>query len=325
MTSFSRVLTACVAAAALLSACSSAGATERAPRQVTVQAPERDTITVGFVPSAEAAPLFLARSEGYFEEEGLTVKPLAIVGGGAAIPAMLAGRLDLAQADYVAAFLARSRDLPIDVTGEMHRAAPGAYGLVVPARSPIRKVAQLKEKKVAVNVLVGTAQLTIDATLRGHGLSSEALVLRETPFPDMTAVLKEGTADAAWLPEPFLSAGLKSGALRLLADPMTGPAAGLPTAGWMTSATWRTANPRTLAAFQRALAKAQRLAAADRKKVASILPTYIRVPASAAARAALGAYPARTDTRRLQRVADLMLDLKYLRERLDVKTFAAAG
>ncbi|MFG2077983.1 ABC transporter substrate-binding protein [Nonomuraea maritima] len=305
MTPVSRIIAACLALVTLSTACTGGEPPEP---------PEHPAISVGVAPTAAAAPFFLARSEGYFAQEGLTVDVRIVAGGAVAIPELMGKSLDLAEADYVSTLVAYENDVPLEVVGEMYRAAPRAYGLVVPADSPVTEVAQLKGKVVGVNTLRSTATLAVTRRLAGVPAT-----FREKPYPEMTGALAHGKLDAALLAEPWLTNGLRSGALRQLGDPLTGPAAGLPMAGWMTTRDWRKTNPRTLDAFRRALAKAQHLAATDQEKVRKVLPTYTKLDQGVTGEVTLGAYPTATDAAALQRVADLMLEEKYLNKPMDVR------
>jgi NitT/TauT family transport system substrate-binding protein len=101
-------------------------------------------------------------------------------------------------------------------------------------------------------------------------------------------------------------------------DTMAGAAADFPIAGWGVTDTFARDNPHTIAAFQRAMAKAQQLAATDRTIVTNILPTYTKIDAKIAPLISLGAYPTTLNPIRLQRVADLMQANGLLTKRLDV-------
>jgi NitT/TauT family transport system substrate-binding protein len=93
-----------------------------------------------------------------------------------------------------------------------------------------------------------------------------------------------------------------------------------PLAGWGTLDTWVRDNPRTAAAFQRAITKGQQIAATNRNEVAKVLPTYVKgLDATTAQLVALGAYPTSLNPVRLQRVADLMLQHGYLPNKVDVR------
>ncbi|MEV0592849.1 ABC transporter substrate-binding protein [Nonomuraea cavernae] len=316
-----------IAAAIVLSvmtvACS--GPAEPSPKKVPL---EKSVITVGVVPSADSAPLYLAMAKGYFEREGLTVKATMITGGAAAIPQLKSAALDLTQADYVTALLVQRHDEDVKVIADLYQAAPGAFGLMVKADSRVGTVAGLKGKSIAVNNLLSIGMLASEATLKGAGLTKKDVKFIEVPFPEMERRLAAGEVDAAWLPEPWGTSGQRSGSLRRLADPMTGDLADLPVGGWVAAGTWRAANPATLAAFQRGIAAGQR-AAGDRAEVEAVLPTYLKIDADSAAQTRLGVYPPVMatgkvmDERRLQRVADLMRDYGYLKDPLDVKSVVA--
>src|SRR5690606_4455125 len=124
--------------------------------------------------------------------------------------------------------------------------------------------------------------------------------------------LESGQVDAAAMVEPFITVASKAGA-RIVVDQMTGPTEDFPIAGWLTTESIANKYPKTLAAFQRALHKAQELVANDRKIVDEVLPKYTKIDAATAAVIALGSYPTSLSEARLQRVADLMKEYGYLK------------
>ncbi|TMR98027.1 ABC transporter substrate-binding protein [Nonomuraea basaltis] len=286
---------------------------------------EKNTIKVGVVPTADAAPLFIALRKGYFTHEGLIVEPQFIVGGAQAVPSLLSDRLDIGQTDYISTFTAVSHGLPLKVVGAMSQAGPGTFGLMAGKNSGIESLKDLKGKKVAVNILNGLATLTVTAMLEDAGMKASDVKFAEVPFPEMVRKLIDRQVDAAWLAEPFLTDGGSRGLLRPVPDTMAGRITDLPVGGWMAADEWREKNPQTLAAFQRAIAKAQQVAAGSRKEVEAVLPTYMKIDAKTAAQTSLGAYPTALDLQRLQRVADLMQQHRYVNRPLDVKSLVATG
>ncbi|TDE38833.1 ABC transporter substrate-binding protein [Nonomuraea mesophila] len=194
--------------------------------------------------------------------------------------------------------------------GGLHRARPGSMALVVKAGSRIRSVAGLKGRKIGVPHLRGLPALSAVAMLKRGGLDPDDVVLVESPY--------HHGVKAALLAEPYLTAGLREGRV-----PVLPPAGfeGLPTAGWMAADDWIKDNPRTLRAFQRALAKAHRLIAADPGQVVRVLPSYARVTSSDLDGVELGSYSADLDVPGLQRLADLARRHSVLREPLDVRDF----
>ncbi|MDA0635875.1 ABC transporter substrate-binding protein [Nonomuraea sp. MCN248] len=265
--------------------------------------PELPVIKVGTLPTAESAPVYVAQSQGYFEEEGLTVEPVLVTGAGAATPPVEAGRLDLAYTDYVTLFRANERGKDFTIVAGLYRSAPGDLAIVVNARSKIRTVRDLKRKKIAIPNLGGLGQLTVTAALKRAGLKPRDVMMAEKPYPEMLHALSAGQFDAALLVEPFVTVGRERS--RIVADAIPPEFASLPTAGLAATAEWVREHPRTLAAFQRALAKAQRLIANDPRQVREVLPTYSKTSPKEAAAMTLGSYPAELDLTELKRVADL--------------------
>jgi NitT/TauT family transport system substrate-binding protein len=287
--------------------------------------PEQSAIMVGVVPTVESAPVFVAQSKGYFKEEGLTVKPWIISGPAAVVPQVKSGRLDLAQTDYTTVFRVNEMGDKFKIVASLYQAAPGNFAIVVNAKSKIRTAADLKRKKVAVPNLVGLDSLALAAVLKRAGLTSRDVVQVEKPYPDMLYAMGRGEVDAALLAEPFITLGRKTRNTRIVADAMTQEFANLHTAGITATDEWISGHPRTLAAFQRALAKAQRLIASDPQQVRDLLPTYTRISKAAAAGFALGSYPAQLDLTELQRVADLARAYKFLKQPADVRNAVVKG
>jgi hypothetical protein len=135
-----------------------------------------------------------------------------------------------------------------------------------------------------------------DGFFRAAGLSMTVKPLAKTPrgiqalktgqadvlvggnFPtmledDASGVLKVHQVDAIDVLEPFLTqAELSDGAFPVV-DQLTGPTEALPISGTFTTDAFVRRYPRTAAAFQRAMLKAQALADANRAVVETVLPT----------------------------------------------------
>ncbi|HLU72406.1 MAG TPA: ABC transporter substrate-binding protein [Nonomuraea sp.] len=273
---------------------------------VAASPPELSTVRIGLIPSVEAAPVYLALMEGYFQEEGLTVEPMMITGAAGAVPQAETGALDLAQTDYTTHFRAYElgrRDFRI--VSSLHQAAPGSFAIVVHPESKIRTMADLKGKRVAIPNLMDRGELTVRAALKHAGLSRDDVKLVEVPYPQVAAAIDKGKIAAALLAEPFVTTFQDTGQVRVLENAIPREFENLHTAGIAATAEWVREHPRTLAAFQRALAKAQHLIASDPEQVRGVVPTYTRVERRQAAKVTFGSYPAEPDRGELQRLADL--------------------
>jgi len=169
---------------------------------------ELHNVTVGAVPVADAAALYIAEQRGLFQAQGLNVKIKTIVSGADAITGQLAGRYDVVFGNYVSYILADA--LHKDTFRVL---APGAAdsandsALVVPPHSPIQTVAGLRGKTIGVNAPNNIATVFIDALLSANamGVQQDHIHLVPIPFPAMSHALQTHQIDAAWLVEPFVT------------------------------------------------------------------------------------------------------------------------
>ncbi|GHH67753.1 aliphatic sulfonate ABC transporter substrate-binding protein [Streptosporangium violaceochromogenes] len=281
---------------------------------------EKDRLTVGALPIPDSAALYIADKRGFFKEEGLTVDIQIVQGGAQAQQSLLGGSLDATQTNYVSAFLAVAAGNKLKIVSDLYQAAPNAFNLMVAKNSSIKTPADLKGKKVAVNSLKNIGTLAITSVLRTHGLAAKDVQFVEFPFPDMAGKLEQGVVDAAWMPEPHLTAVQRNIGAQKLSDTMVDATADFPIAGVAVTEDFASRYPKTVSAFQRALGKGQRIAASNRKAVEEILPTYTRIDAATAAVITLGGFPTSLDQTRLQRVVDLMVEQGYLSSKIDVKS-----
>ncbi|HEX2314087.1 MAG TPA: ABC transporter substrate-binding protein [Thermomonospora sp.] len=293
---------------------------------------EKARLTIGLLPVPDAAPLYVAIQQGLFRKEGLTVTTRIVQSGAAAVPLLKSGQLDISLSNYVAALIAQEQSggaVRWRFVADAYQGEKGAFVVLVPADSSIRNPADLRGKKIAVPSLKAIGTLATEATLRAAGLPKDAVEFVEIGFPQMAAALKAGRVDAAWVAEPFITALQREGA-RTVLDTMDpgGPTKNIPIAGWGVLGDFAEKHPRTVAAFQRAMAQAQRMAATDRSLVTRTLPTYVRgIDENTARVVTLGSFPTGQNAGRLQRLAGLMGNYGYLKEpaRLDFRSMIVQG
>ena len=105
----------------------------------------------------------------------------------------------------------------------------------------------------------------------------------------------------------------------LVIDSYVGSMEGFPVAGYQASAEFVEANPRTVAAFQRALAAAVERIGEDPDLVPSIAPEFTNLEPELASQVALPDFRARLDADDLRRVHDFLLEFGLLESELDVE------
>jgi NitT/TauT family transport system substrate-binding protein len=283
---------------------------------------EKDSLTVAALPLVDTAALHIAAERKLFEAEGLKVKIEPVAQSLAALPALKNGQIDvIAGANYVTFLQAHHQGtLRLKIVADGVAEAPRFMRLLVLPGSPITQPADLAGKTVAVNILNNIQSLTLNEVLRAHNVDPATIKYRAVPFPLMDKALANGDVDAVHTAEPFGTVFEQKLKARMVLDGGGGAVSGIPVSGYISTDAFVTRNPKTAAAFQRAITKAQALAAGDRKQVEKVLPGYAKVDGPTAALLALPAYPTSVDPVRLQRLADLMLRQGLVKTAIDVRS-----
>ncbi|MEV5988527.1 ABC transporter substrate-binding protein [Streptomyces sp. NPDC052051] len=277
-------------------------------------------VTVAALPLTDSAALYIAQDRGLFEKEGLKVRIQPVQQSIQALPALSKGQVDvIASANYVTFLQAYEEGtLDVRVLAEGVRVAPHMMDVLVPKDSPIKTAADLKGKKVAVNILNNIQTLTLNAILEQQGAGGP--VYRQIAFPQMGPALEKGQVDAVHVVEPFDSAIQDSLRARVLVDGGATPVESLPISGYVTTARYAKQHPDTAAAFRRAIEAASKIAHEDPSAVREELPKYAKVSAAQAKSIGLPAYPAATDPKELRRLTELMRKQGLLKKAVNPST-----
>jgi NitT/TauT family transport system substrate-binding protein len=280
---------------------------------------DKTSIVVGAVPAADAAGLYIAQQQGFFAAEGLHVTIKPIISAKDAITAQLAGGYDVTLGNYVSYIEADAEqhaDLRVIAEGSVMQ--PANQEIVTLPGSRITTLAGLKGTTLAVNVTNNIGTILVGSALEQDGLPLSDVKLIPIAFPDMLTALQHHVVQAAWLPEPFLSAAEEQIGAQEVTDLDQGATSGFPIVGYTVTRTWEQKYPSTEAAFLSALEKGQAVADSDRASVEEAAETFLGVPAQTAAVMALPEFPLGVDRLRLQRVADAMRRFGLLKQAFDV-------
>ncbi|MFI0486100.1 ABC transporter substrate-binding protein [Actinomadura sp. 9N215] len=311
------LLSALALAAAAVAGCSDSGGSSSGGKGL-----ETDTMTVAALPLADNVAVYLAQKEGFFKAEGLNVKIKPVQQSTQAIPALVKGDVNaIAGANYVSFLQANDRGtVKLSILAEGASLTSHMMDVLVMPDSPINTPKELEGKKVAVNILNNVQTLTLNAILKANNVDASKVDYVQVPFPQMAAALERNQVDAIHLVEPFASDTQKKLGARVAVDGGAQPVTNLPIAGFVSTRDFVQKNPKTAAAFQRAIFAAQKLASTDREPVEQVLPTYTKIDAKVAAVITLPGYPSTLTTNRMQRVVDLMTVAGMLKNKPDLKT-----
>jgi NitT/TauT family transport system substrate-binding protein len=277
---------------------------------------EKPDITIGVVPAIANAGLYIAYMRGFFTAQGLHVKLVPVpTSAGASLTSMLRGGVDMLAGNYVSEIQAEANNpsaVKLHVVAEGSLTAPNSRAIMVPAGSKIKNLAQLEGKTVAVNALGNAASMEVESALSTHGLSPASVHLVAIPFPNEGAALNAHQVDAAWMTEPFITAGEVKYGLTELYDTNNGTTAAFPIDGSVSTAAWAQKYPKTEAAFVRALDQGQQLADSSKPILEAAMMKFLGVAQKIASVMAVDTYPVGVSRVRMQRVADQMYQFGLL-------------
>lgn len=288
---------------------------------------EKAKIKVGVLPVVDMAPFFRAVDSGYFKQEGLDVEVITAPSGPKAIENLIGGDLDIAVTSYPGAFAAQAKKVAdIKIVADAYAARLGHGVLLANAKSPIKKPEDAGGKKIAVTSTGSISDLALKSVLKTKGVDVNTIKWVAMPLPDMGPALDRGDIDGAVAIEPFVTITEKAIGAMPIIDIASGPTSDLSMSGFAALGKWVTANPNTMAAFNRGLAKGITDVKSDRTgKLEPILIKYVKIDAATAPLVRISDYPESLDPVRLQRVADLMKEFGVIPEKLDVSQMIAKG
>jgi NitT/TauT family transport system substrate-binding protein len=282
--------------------------------------PEKPDLVAAIVPADDSAGWYIAEQEGLFAKQGLHIKIVPAISSETAITEQLDGQYDVTDGNYVSYIQAEvQKHAQLDIFAAGSIMEPRCQEILVLPNSPIKDVAELRGATIGVNVLNNIGTLLVGALLRDNGMSVKDVHFKPIPFPLMAKALQDHEVDAAWLPEPFVTGAEESIGAEPIADLDSGATQSLPISGYVVTKAWAHRYPHTLAAIERALVQAQRIADTDPSAVEKAMSTYsLGVTPTAAAVMAEPDFPLDTDTVLIQRIADLMQQFGLLQQYFNV-------
>lgn len=327
---YKRPLILAIAALALgLSACSSGSSASSAAGGASTGnassgAPEQSNITVGVLPSADSVTVQIAQDKGFFKQQGLTVKVVTETTTNAGTQGLLSHTMAFTTENYVGMFAQEQavKSLNLKIVADDGQSSANLWVMLVPKGSKLTSLAQLKGKKVGFPAPgFNFGSMAADILMAPYHMSSKDFTTVVEPFSNAQQALATHQVDAIFTTEPFITVSEAAAGDRVLQDMLSGPLAGFPTSCWGTTASFVQQNPKTVAAFQRAMTEASQVAATNTAYVRSELPKFIKTMKPAIANViTLPTYNTTLTLARMERVANVLIRLGQLPENFDVKS-----
>lgn len=283
---------------------------------------EKKTVTVAALPLLDSAGLYIAQQRKFFQAEGLTVKIQPVAQSLLALPELQNGQVDVVSGGSYVTFLQANDNgtLQLRVLSDAASEAPRFMGALVAKNSPIKAPQGFAGKTIAVNVSNNIQSLTFNEVLRANNVDPATVHYVQIPFPQMAAALQQHKVDAVHTTEPFGTVIQRKLGAEMIIDAGATPVTDLPVSGYLSTQDFVSRYPKTAAAFQRAIEKAQQIAATDPMAVEQVLPTYAKIDAQTASVVGLPGYPASANPMRLERLIGLMQRAGMLKNKTNPDT-----
>jgi len=266
------------------------------------------------VQGVASQPVYMARDMGIFARHGLEVEIAPAPTADAMVPQLLSGQAQVALTSGLAVVNAASKGLKVKLFASAlntSSAVPSFARLVVPQDSPIRSIADLKGKSVAMGGLRSQPHLLVMAGARDHGVDPASISFVEIPVTSMQAAAQKGTIDAVYPFEPYLSAMLRGG-FRLVEPNLTKYMEGAPVISFAASTEYLEKNPAVIRSFVAAISEAYELANRDPQLVRDVDLKYTKLPPEFIRSRDIAPFSAVIDPTALGQLAQRMKDFGWI-------------
>lgn len=267
-------------------------------------------ITVGVIPIADVAPIYLGVQRGFFRRQNLELELKQAAGGAAIIPSVVSGEYQFGFSNVVSELLAYSRGLKLQIISHGTAGAKTAdkawSGVLVKEDSSIRTARDLAGKTISVNTLNNIGDVTIREALRKRGANPSSPRFVEIPFPQAVQAMNADRVDAAWVVEPFLTQGLVGGARRVLAN-YEATAPSLPIATYFTTKQYADRNGPVVRRFRNAMTQSLNYARTHPREARNVVLTYTRIGSGVVSRMQLPSWPSKLDRKKIDLISTLMV------------------
>lgn len=289
---------------------------------------ELSSLAAGVLPIVDVAAIYIASTQGIFQDHGLDIDMTLAQGGAAVVPGVISGDFMFGFSNLTSLLIARSRGLQLKTvapgSGSNGQVGSDYFGVFVAGDSDIHDGADLSNRSIAVNTVHNINDSTIKAAIEDAGGDPESVTFMEVGFPDMPAALENGQVDAIAVAEPFLTQVIDNGGRDVLSA-YAKPIEKLTVSSYFTSEEAWNENPEAVEAFQEAMAQAQQIAREDDQAVREVLPSYTGIEADLADRIILPDFPTQINPDSTQILADLAEQGGFLEGSVDIYDLLGEG
>jgi len=178
-------------------------------------------VRIGTGPNDQALPLVYADKGGLFARAGLNVEVSRQVNTSTEAAAISGGSLDLAEGSGLGAVILVAKGLPFTIVSNLafYTSEKPDVGLLVGASSPIKTPKDLESGTLGTVGLEDMNSIATRQWLQQRGVDTSKIRYIEIPASASLAAIEQNRITATTVYEPFYSAAVASGKVRVLGHP----------------------------------------------------------------------------------------------------------
>jgi NitT/TauT family transport system substrate-binding protein len=264
--------------------------------------------------------LYAAEKLGHFKEQGLKVTFTQMGGGAELLPAVSAGKIDIALSIPSPAIQAREKGFDFKMVMQNEVAAKqgrDSQALFVRADGGIADVKGLKEKRIAVNNIGNQTWLSVVEVLSKNGIDKKDVHFIELPYPNMEDSLLNKQVDAVFNVEPFTTKMDSSGKFKIVSYVATESLPMQPLGAFWASEKWYKNNEKTAEKFVAAMQKTNEYLAQHPDEAKKLIAEYTGIDIAVIEKMSPIIWDSKVDKATVQGLLDLMQKHAILKDKMN--------
>ncbi|MCY6372660.1 ABC transporter substrate-binding protein [Clostridium ganghwense] len=172
---------------------------------------EKQTVNIGLLPSADAIPFIIAKHNGYFKEEGVTVNLEHFKSAMDRDSAFQTGNIDGAMADMLSVIFSNDNGFNVKMTSKTN----GSFKLIANKDANIKNVSDAKGKTIGISKNTVIEYITDKIMEKANISENEYEKVAVPKMPTRLEMLHNNKLATATLPEPLASDAINKGGILL--------------------------------------------------------------------------------------------------------------
>lgn len=221
--------------------------------------------------------VWFAERSGMFKKNGLDLEIVEIPMTSQSIQVLQSKSVDIVLQIPGTAMVAKEQGFDLVLVGQNETAGttpPVSNAILVPEKSTISTMAELKGKRLGTASPRGQAFAAVKELLQRAGISIDDVQMVEAPFTSHADLLRSGQVDAVVALNPYTTQITKAGWGRPLSWYMIETIPDQPVGAWWALRSWAEQHPQEIAAFQKTVKESHDYMNADPERAKKLISEY---------------------------------------------------